>query len=332
MIKNKLQYDDIISVRNLLEAWQEFIKDKKKKLDVILFQKNLMDNIFDLHNDLKNKTYSHSPYTNFKIDDPKSRDIHKAKVRDRILHHAIYRQLYLFFDKTFIADSYSCRLDKGTHKAIDRFTYFTRKESKNYRKQCYILKCDIQKFFANIDHNILLEILKKRILDKDIIFLLENIIDSFHTKEKIGKGLPLGNLTSQLLVNIYMNEFDQFVKHVLKIKYYIRYADDFVFISKDKYYLENLKIKIQDFLNGNLKLNLHPDKVFIKSIYSGVDFLGWIHFPKYNILRTATKKRMYRKLIENDYKRESVISYLGLLKYGNTFKIEKKILEKNNIN
>ena len=171
----------------------------------------------------------------------------------------------------------------------------------------------------------MLEILNKKIIDKDIIFILENIIKSFNTKNKINKGLPLGNLTSQLLVNIYMNEFDQFVKHKLKVIYYIRYADDFVFISRDKNYLENIKLEINIFLKDRLKLNLHPNKVFIKTIYSGVDFLGFTHFPNYRVLRTATKRRMFRKLKENNFKEESVNSYLGLLKYGNSFEIKKEM-------
>lgn len=319
-------YEEIISLENLLLAYKEFKAGKSKKKDVLEFEFNLMHNLIDLQNDLKNKIYTHSNYTHFKISDPKPRDIHKAKVRDRVLHHAIYRKFYPFFDKTFIADSYSCRLDKGTHKAIKRFEVFTRKESNNYRKQCFVLKCDIQKFFANIDHEILINILKNKILDKDIVSILENIIKSFSTKDKVDKGLPLGNLTSQLLVNIYMNEFDKYVKHILKVKSYIRYADDFVFISKDKNYLEKLKLEIKDFLINNLKLSLHPDKIFIKSIYSGVDFLGFVHFPRYKILRTATKKRMFRTLHENNFKEESVNSYLGFLRHGNSFKIKNKIL------
>jgi retron-type reverse transcriptase len=323
-------FEEIISLENLLLAYKEFKVGKSKKKDVMEFEFSLMSNLIDLHNDLKNKSYKHSLYTHFKINDPKPRDIHKALVRDRVPHHAIYRKLYPFFDKAFISDSFSCRINKGTHKALDRFEKFSRCESKNYTKQCFILKCDIQKFFATIDHQILIEMFNKRIIDKDIISLLENIIKSFNTKDKINKGLPLGNLTSQLLVNVYMNEFDQFVKHILKVKYYIRYADDFVFINKDKNYLEDVKIKIDLFLKEKLKLNLHSNKVFIKSIYSGVDFLGWIHFPKYKALRTATKKRMFRKLKENNFKNESVQSYLGLFRYGNTFKIKNKIYYNKN--
>jgi retron-type reverse transcriptase len=208
----------------LLAAWQEFLRGKRHRQDVQKFSLNLMDNIFSLHQDLLYQTYEHGGYETFKINDPKPRDIHKATVRDRLLHHAVYRILYPFFDRTFIADSYSCRLNKGTHKAINRFRKFAYKTSKNNTKTCWILKGDIRKFFANIDHEILLRILREYIPDEKIIWLLEKIINSFSSTTKgVGlpcvalakKGLPLGNLTSQLFVNIYMNRFDQFVKHRL---------------------------------------------------------------------------------------------------------------------
>ncbi len=259
-------YHSIISVENLLEAWREFIRDKKKRKDTQEFERNLMSNIFSLHYDLSTKTYIHGGYEAFKVNDPKPRDIHKASVRDRLLHHAIYRVLYPYFDKKFIYDSYSCRVGKGTHKAIDRFRDFFRKVSKNNTNQCWVLKCDIRKFFASIDHAILKDILTKHIFDDDVLWLLRQVIDSFqsagchpelvsgsNTRFRIEsgmtkRGLPLGNLTSQLLVNIYMNEFDQFVKHKLKQKYYIRYADDFVFLSHRREELEQVKNTIAIFL------------------------------------------------------------------------------------
>lgn len=327
------KYEELISVENLLDAWKEFRKDKSKKNDVQHFEFNLMSNVLSLHSDLENKTYKHGSYEAFKINDPKPRDIHKAAIRDRVLHHAMYRKLYPFYDKTFIADSHSCRVNKGTHKAIKRFEVFTRKVSKNYTKQCWILKCDIQKFFASIDHEVLKDILRRKILDMDILNLLYNIIDSFSIVKHDVKiksdvidqkkvGLPLGNLTSQLLVNIYMNEFDQYVKHVLKVKYYIRYADDFVFMSQNRIYLENIQKEIEIFLRDELKLNLHPDKVFIKTIYGGVDFLGWVHFSTHRVLRTSTKNRMLRNINENN-----LSSYLGMLAWGSGHKL-KLVAEK----
>ena len=330
-------YNDIISLENLLEAWKEFVNGKRDKKDVQEFSLNLMDNIFSLHRDLINHTYNHGGYQAFKINDPKPRDIHKASVRDRLLHHAIYRILYPFFDKIFIADSYSCRLNKGTHKALNRFSKFAYKASRNNIRTCWVLKCDIRKFFANIDHEILIRILKEYIPDENIIWLLENVIGSFSSEKDRTVGLPLGNLTSQLFVNIYMNKFDQFIKHKLKAKYYIRYADDFVIFSENKEWLENLIEPINKFLHNKLKLQLHPDKIFIKTIASGVDFLGMVNFFDYRILRTKTKRRMLKKIrrkycqlgnkiILQEAFNRSLQSYLGMLKHCAGYKIEKEVV------
>ena len=313
------KFEDIISIENLLEAWKEFLRGKRGKADVQEFCLRLMDNIFSLHNDLANYSYQHGGYQAFNIFDPKPRNIHKASVRDRLLHHAIYRKLYPFFDKTFIADSYSCRINKGTHKAINRFHSLAYRIGKNHTKTCWILKCDIKKFFASIDHKILMEILKQYIPDQNILWLLEKVIGSF-CSTRPGTGLPLGNLTSQLFVNIYMNEFDQFVKHKLKARYYIRYADDFVILDENRNKLEQLIVPIKNFLKTRLKLELHPEKIFIKTLASGVDFLGWVNFPDHRLLRTTTKRRMFKRIKQNSTN-ETLNSYLGLLKHGNTYKL-----------
>ncbi len=329
MIMKKIlntKYEDIISVKNLLKAWEEFLPGKKNKLDVCEFSKNLMENIFDLHSDLVNKVYEHGAYKDFNISDPKPRNIHKATVRDRLLHHAIYRILYPAFDNKFFSESYSCRINKGTHRAINKFRKFAFQESKNHFKTVWVLKCDIKKFFASIDHDVLLKILHKHITDRDIIWLLLKIIESFHSKKE-GMGLPLGNLTSQLLVNIHMTEFDQWMKHKMKVKYYIRYADDFVILSRDKDYLLELTPKIADFLDEQLKLQLHPNKVSINTFASGVDFLGWVHFANYRVLRTSTKRRAIKALHGNE-NINSLSSYVGLLKHGNQFLLKKQIEEK----
>jgi retron-type reverse transcriptase len=228
-----ITYNDIISLKNLYEAWEEFVRGKRYKKDVAEFSLSLSENIVLLHEDLKSGKYRHGAYLAFAINDPKPRNIHKAMVRDRLLHHAIHRILYPFFDRTFVADSYSCREGKGTHKAMNRFVFFARKVSRNNTRTVWVLKCDIKKFFASIDHTILKEILRQYIADIKILGLLNEIIGSFYSTES-GKGLPLGNLTSQLLVNIYMNEFDQYVKHRMKEKYYVRYADDFVFLADNR--------------------------------------------------------------------------------------------------
>jgi RNA-directed DNA polymerase len=160
---------------------------------------------------------------------------------------------------------------------------------------------------------------------------LREVVKSFHTEGRPDVGLPLGNLTSQLLVNIYMNEFDHYLKRELKIQYCVRYADDFVILHKDKIYLERILPKISEFLETKLKLSLHPDKVFIKTVASGVDFLGWVHFPHHRVPRTSTKRRMFRNLNKNS-KKESLMSYRGLLSHGNTHRLRKKLDKYNQSN
>jgi retron-type reverse transcriptase len=317
------KFEDIVSVENLLEAWREFLRGKRGKRDVQEFQLRLMDNILSLRADLVNGTYRHGGYRHFRISDPKPRDIHKAGVRDRLLHHAIYRVLYPFFDRTFAADSFSCRNRKGTHRAMDRFRRFYRQVGKNDTRQCWVLKCDIRKFFANIDHAILTGILRERISDERLFSLLHEIIGSFSSTHS-GIGLPLGNLTSQLFVNIYMDEFDQFAKHILRAKHYLRYADDFVFLSSNREWLEIILPEIACFLENRLKLKLHPHKVSVETISSGVDFLGWVHFPDHRILRTATKRRILKRLRGNQ-KEGTVQSYRGLLGHGNARKLIARI-------
>jgi RNA-directed DNA polymerase len=318
------KFENIISLENLLAAWREFLAGKRQRNDVQVFESALMDNIFSLHHDLLYHRYQPGGYKAFKGSDPKPRNIHKASIRDRLLHHAIYRLLYPFFDKIFISDSYSCRLGKGTHKAINQFNNYFLKVSRNNKRNGWVLKCDIKKFFASIDHKILLTILEKHIPDKNIMRLLEKVINSFHLKT-VGKGLPLGNLTSQLFCNIYMNQFDQFVKHRLKIQNYIRYADDFVFLAEDKNQLLSIMPKILEFLEKRLCLSLHPDKVSIKTFSSGIDFLGWVNFPEYRVLRLSTKKRMFRRIKEHPTN-ETLQSYLGLLSHGNTYKAQEELL------
>ncbi|MBI4097108.1 MAG: group II intron reverse transcriptase domain-containing protein [Candidatus Levybacteria bacterium] len=290
------EYNNLIVLENLFQAWDEFLVGKKEKNDVQLFSRHLEDNLFSLHQALKSKTYRHGSYESFYVHDPKQRHIHKANIADRVIHHLLYRYLYAVFDKTFICDSYSCRIDKGTHKAVKRLQRFTRQVSKNYTQSCWALKCDIKKFFASVDHMILLDVLKQKIIDNDILELLAKVIDSFSTKP--GKGIPLGNLTSQVFANIYMNEFDHFVKEQLKIKHYIRYADDFIFLAPQREALEELIPLLENFLTEHLQVELHPKKIILRKLTWGIDFLGYTLLPYDVILpRPKTRRRMFVKLL-----------------------------------
>ncbi|MFH2013528.1 MAG: reverse transcriptase domain-containing protein [Patescibacteria group bacterium] len=335
-------FNEAVSIGNLLNAWDKFKKGKRQKSDVQMFERNLEDNLFQLHQDLISKKYRHDEYIGFYIRDPKERHIHKATVRDRVVHHAIFQCLNPIFEPTFIFTSYSCRKNKGAHKAVKQLQILARKVQQTYG-QCFVLKCDIKKFFPTIDHKILINIIAQRIKDNDMLWLLKTNIESFSSEFSSqndgAKGTPIGNLTSQLFINIYMNEMDQYIKNNLRVKHYIRYTDDFVVIHYDKNYLLKTKNEIDKFLNEKLKLSLHPNKVEICKYHKGIDFLGYITLPKARLLRTKTKRRIFRKLRQkvkqfknNEINEESLIqsfnSYLGVLKHANSHKLEQKLRHK----
>ncbi len=206
------------------------------------------------------------------------------------------------------------------HAGVKRLEVFLRKETKNYTRNAWVLKCDIAKFFDSIDHELLQNLLFVKVECPETRWLLENIIKSFE-KEK-GKGLPLGNVTSQLFANVYMNVFDQFMKHELKAMHYIRYCDDFVIVSEKREFLESLLPKISEFLGQKLKLKLHPNKVEIRKFSQGIDFLGYVVLPQYTVLRTSTKKRILRRS-KNNLSKESKCSYLGILSHCKGYKLSK---------
>ncbi|OGL87231.1 hypothetical protein A3I40_01980 [Candidatus Uhrbacteria bacterium RIFCSPLOWO2_02_FULL_48_12] len=316
-------FEEVIAAENLLAAWREFLVGKTKKADVQAFARHLIDNILQLRDELANGTYQHGGYKSFYVFDPKPRHIHKASVRDRLLHHAVHRVLYPFFDRTFASHSFSCRTGKGTHPALYEFDVMARKVSHNFTRTCWVLKGDVRKFFDSIDHTVLVDILRSYIPEVRLMSLLQNIIESYSSGPS--RGLPLGNLTSQLFVNAYTNEFDQFVKHRLKMKYYIRYADDFVLFSQNRDELASLVEPIRYFLGERLRLTLHPEKTYLKTVGSGVDFLGWVHFPHYRVLRTATKHRMFRRLHEHPTK-ATFQSYKGLLTHGDAYTLGRQLI------
>ncbi|MFH1855575.1 MAG: reverse transcriptase/maturase family protein [bacterium] len=332
-------FENIISLENLFSAWNKFKSDKQKKQDVCQFEWRLEQNIFQLYRNLKCQRYKHGAYTSFYIHDPKQRHIHKATVRDRVLHHAVFKTLNPIFEPTFIPNSLSCRVGKGTHKGIDILEKALRQISKNNFKPCFVLKCDIKKFFETIDHRILLNIISQRIKDEKAIWFLEEIIESFSSKYSTifePKGVPIGNLTSQLFANIYLNEFDQFIKQELNIKHYLRYTDDFIIVSENKSDLENLIAPIRSFLSDKLALELHPKKVIIRKFHQGIDFLGYVVLPHYRLLRTKTRQRIFKKIekqvkerkegiISQETLEQSLNSYLGVLSHADTYELEEKL-------
>jgi len=322
-------YSSLISIENLFQAWDEFKCGKRNKRDVQVFERYLEDNLFSLHYALKNKSYKHGGYSEFFVNDPKRRHIHKAPVCDRIVHHLLYKYLYFLFDKTFI------------HKAVKRLKKYSRIVSKNYTQGCWVLKLDIKKFFASVDHEILMRLITKKVKDKNILWLTKEIITSYsssvsekseeevlddtRTINTTGKGIPLGNLTSQIFANIYLNELDQLIKHDLKIKYYVRYADDFLFLNTEKLQLKPSLISIANFLQNDLKLQIHPKKIILRKLNQGIDFCGYIVLPHYILPRTKTKRRINKRIIKGHVSDQSLQSYLGYFSHAKSYTISQEL-------
>lgn len=332
-------FEKIISPENLFSAWDAFKSDKRNRRDVQAFEWNLEENIFQLCRELRNKTYKHGLYTGFYIRDPKQRHIHKASVRDRVLHHAVFSVINPIFEETFIPTSFSCRIGYGTHRGVAVLEKMARRIHKNGTNSCFILKCDVQKFFDSVDHYVLLSILKKRIRDEDAMWLLRDIVGSYSSSRSTlfeAKGLPIGNLTSQLFANTYMNEFDQFMKNSLKVRSYVRYTDDFVVTSENRAYLEKLISLIAGFLDQKLALVMHPKKILIRKLSQGIDFLGYLIFPSHRLLRVKTKHRIFAKIrsridefhggrIGRLALEQSLQSYLGVLSHANTYELGNEL-------
>ncbi|MBI2590338.1 MAG: group II intron reverse transcriptase domain-containing protein [Candidatus Blackburnbacteria bacterium] len=335
-------YAEAISFQNLLQAWQEFRIGKTKRRDVITFEKKLRESLGNLHKDLRLKKYKHAPYSSFFIYDPKVRHISKACVRDRVVHHALFKVLTPIFEPTFILDSYSCRVGFGTHKGFQKLVAYARKVSKNYTQDCWALKCDVKKFFDSVNHEILLEIMRKRIQNEDLFWLVKEVVGSFQIERERERGLPIGNLTSQLFANIYLNELDQFVKHTLKVKYYVRYADDFMLVNRDRKLLEKCLVDLSSFLENKLLLKLHPNKVHLRKLSWGIDFVGYIALPHHQTIRTKTKRRLFKKVkwkvkeyrdgqIKPTALNQSIQSYMGILRHAKTYRLKQKLIKEINL-
>ncbi len=319
---SKTLFEQICSIENIFAAWARFSDGKRSKADVMAFELRLEDNLFSLRDSLSFGEYRHDPYEPFTIFDPKQRRIHKATVKDRVVHQAIVNVIEPFFESRFIHDSYSCRVGKGTHAAVERLRYFLRQASRNNTRTVHALKCDIRRFFASVDHSTLLFLLEKRIGDNQTIELLKNIIGSFFISK--GKGIPLGNLTSQLFANIYLHELDRYAKISLQEKHYLRYCDDFIILSESRERLSGVTKSLDDFLNQALSLQLHPKKVFIRTWAQGIDFLGYVLFPHATVVRINTAERMLRSANE-----DNINSYLGVCSHADAFELEQIVLTKS---
>ena len=313
-------YDELFSLDNLFSAWRIFRRGKGRKNDVMVFEMHLEDNIFALYEEIKNDRYKHSLYRHFQIFDNKKRDIYKAEVKDRIIHQIIYDYLLALFEPSFIIDSYASRKNKGQYKAVDTLRYFV-KLSFSKNQSIYILKCDVKKYFDSIDHKVLLGLIKEKVHCEKVFKIIEELVSSYHSFSESSKGIPLGNVTSQIFANIYLNVIDQYIKKDLKCRFYVRYNDDIIIVFKDSKSAMDIRDKIILFVKERLFLDIPLPKTSIRKIGWGVDFLGFTILPQAILLRNKTKNKIYTNI-----NRKNVHSYMGILKHCNSYNLRTKIL------
>lgn len=329
-------FEEITSSEALFAAWETFQRGKRSRQDVQRFWRRLESNIFALRRELRSGTYQHGAYESFFVNDPKPRHIRKAQVRDRIVHQALYSVLSAVWEPRFIHDVYSARLGKGTHYGVNRLWMMLRKVSRNFTSSCWVLKCDIRKLYDAMDHEILLNLIGRVVSDDRATRIVEAVVSSFHAEGHAGKGVPIGNVTSQIFANIYLNELDRFVKQELRVRFYGRFSDDFVLVSSRRSDLLVWRARTEEFLNYRLRLSLHPHKVSLRPLHQGIDFLGYVLLPHHRGIRSSTRRRMFRRLEQkaveafkgreaSEALAQSLASYTGMLSHANTFELRRMI-------
>ncbi len=345
----KCIFERIIEYENLHKAYLNARTCKRYRKEVLKFSANLEDNLTQIQEELTNVTYVFGGYREFYIYEPKQRLIMAQPFRDRVVQWAIYQLLHPVFAKGYITDSYACIEGRGTHKAVNRLKNWLQQVDRKHKKY-YYLKLDISKYFYRVDHAVLMNILKRRIRDDRMIGLLDQIVNSntnfglppgkspgeVRKSERVNnKGMPVGNLSSQMFANLYMNELDQYCKRIMRIHYYIRYMDDIIILHEDKQQLHEWKRLINEFLQDNLELDLNQ-KTCIRPITLGIEFCGYRIWPTHVKLRKSTALRMKRKLkvtqkqyaaSEIGYERamQTVNSYMGILKHCDSYSLRRTI-------
>lgn len=319
------------------QAYLKARRHKRYRGDVLQFRQRLEENLIQLQNELIWKTYSTGEYRIFYVYEPKARLVAALPFRDRIVHHALVSAIEPIWESRFIYDSYACRTGKGMHAGADRTQWFLRRAQRRWGR-VYCLKGDIAKYFASIDHKILKKLLRKYIGCKDTLWLCDEIIDSARRlNNDQPKGIPIGNLTSQLFANIYLHELDKFIKYEMREPFYVRYMDDFVIIGRNKARLHFLRRQLINFLINNLSLQLNGKTQVFPVKDRGIDFLGYRIWPTHRLLRTSSKKRIQRKLkkyeklyaegqISLSQVNASIQSWLGHVKHCDCCRLKRKVL------
>ena len=308
-------YEKIYNIDNIIFADTIARKGKMNQPGVISHDKFRKENILKLHEMLKNKSYKTSEYTTFTIYEPKERIIFRLPYfPDRITHHAIMNVLEPIFVSTFTADTYSCIKKRGIHAAA----YAVRRALKDVEGTQYCMKLDVKKFYPNIDHDVLKQLLRKKIKDNDLLWLLDEIIDSTD-------GLPIGNYLSQYFANFYLSYFDHWIKEEKRVKYYFRYADDLVILSDNKPYLHQLLADIRVYMHDKLKLEIkHNYQIFPVDI-RGIDFIGYVFRHTHILLRKSIKQN-FARMIAKRKNNQSIASYSGWAKHCDSKNLLKKLL------
>jgi len=318
-------YPLIYEFSNIHMAYYRARRGKRYKKETLSFEYNLEENLFNIHNELVNETYIPSRYREFYVTEPKKRLILCLPLKDRVIHQAICHIIAPIFEWTFIHDTYACRIGKGALAGVNRLYYFLQKElSKS--DNLYCLKMDIRKYFYSIDHQVIKNLIRKKIRCTRTLKLLDIIIDSTDNP-----GIAIGNLTSQLFANIYLGALDHYIKEELQVKSYVRYMDDMVILHHDKAYLWELYRLIKNFTESNLKLNFN-NKTSVFNVSRGIDFLGYRQFKDVRILRKRVmikNIRKFKKFIASgapaDKINMSLASLKGLTKHCSAKRFDNKI-------
>lgn len=316
---------------NLQEAARKARRGKRLRREVYEFEARLEDNLIQLQRELEALTWQPGPYREFYVQESKRRLICAAPYRDRVVHHALCNVIEPLFERSFIFDSYACRKGKGTHAAADRYTEFSRKAR-------YVLKCDIARYFPSVRHDVLFGKLARRIADRDVLWLCEQIIRSRGDDGLLwpsGQGIPIGNQTSQFFANVYMNGFDHWMKETMRRRFYIRYVDDFVVLGDSKRELHELVPEIEAKL-GTYGLTLHARKRTVFPVSEGCDFMGYRIWPTHRRLRPQNGYRFQRRLkaMARDYRageetrahiHASVMSWIGHAAHADTWGLRRAV-------
>ncbi len=323
-------FEKIYDFSNLERAYRKARRGKRYRNEVLRFTKNLEENLVNIQNHLIWKTYTQGEQRVFMIREPKARTISAVPFRDRVVQHAVNNIIEPIFDKRFFAHSYACRKDKGTHSASAQLSRWVRNLTFE-EKPLYALKADIHSYFKSIDHGRLKAIIRRVIKDAAALWLIDLIIDS---GDASGRGIPVGNLTSQLFANIYLDTLDKFIKEELRVRHYIRYMDDFVILSDDKKELQRILEAVEAFLRDKLDLSLNP-KTTILNAKNGVDFCGYRHFYDHKKVRRRSIRNMCRTVkawragkIDPERFEKSYRSWQGHIQHADSYGLRRRMAER----